>query len=150
MSLVAGVILCALLCGCGREAAVRRVAQGYLDAVSNYKISEAKPYVTPEMCEHTLYMDSILVSLMTDSAISAAIPAKVVIEKVVFDNDTVATVHFHKTSPNSDDHATLPMLCRDGKWWVHQIVNFPPILEALVKGTQGGQDAHTNDTVQCR
>lgn len=108
---------------------IRTVAQGYLDAMGNYRPTDARAYASKETCEITLtFYESMLQH--TDSAVyKGNIPATITLGEVKVTEDTIATVDFHKSTPASEQDGTLHLLRRDGHWQVHEVIAVPKILQ---------------------
>ncbi len=104
----------------GRKA--ERVAYLYSEAMANYRIDNAEPYVTEETLP-TLDFLRRLVKEVPPEYIERDTPATIEITQVSFTSDTTAWAHYHKTTPNKDFRDSIPMVRREGKWRIHIPMN---------------------------
>ena len=107
-----------ILVGCNSEKRnVEKAAQGYLDAVTNFKTDEARKYAAPDF-EQYIEMMEIFVSWAHKDTIAALIPNKVTINNVEIYADTAAIVSFHSSNPRQETDAQIKMIKIDGEWKV--------------------------------
>lgn len=124
----AGLLTMAAACGPDTDA-ISAAAQGYLDAMGNYRPADARPYASKETCEITL---SFFESLMqhTDPAVYADnMPATITLGEISVEDDTLARVAFHKSTPVMEQDDTLHLVCRRGRWQVHEVIVIPKFLQ---------------------
>lgn len=115
-----------LLAACaGGEGQLREYAQGYLDALGNYRPAEARPYASPETCEKTLTFYEALMNYTDSSVFKNNIPATITLGEIRYSDDTCATVAFHKSTPITEQDGTLHMVKRGRKWLAHEVINLP-------------------------
>lgn len=129
------VILLLLSSCCNNEKKqIEQAAYGYLDAMGNYRIDDARPYSTPQTCSVTLdFLCKIMPSVDT-AYISSNTPAEITIKSVQQTSDTTAYVLFHKSTPITQQDDTLQMVKMDGRWLAHVIINVPPLINATLDG----------------
>lgn len=124
-----------LLAGCGNEEKeIRAAAQGYLDAMGNYCPTEARAYATEETCDVTLAYFEMLMQYTDSSVYANNMPATITLGDIVMEEDSLATVAFHKHTPIKEQDGTVEVLRRNGEWRVHQVIEIPPMLR--VGGTE--------------
>lgn len=124
-----------LLSGCGNEEKeIRAAAQGYLDAMGNYRPTEARAYATEETCDVTLAYFEMLMQYTDSSVYANNMPATITLGDIVMEEDSLATVAFHKHTPIKEQDGTVEVLRRNGEWRVHQVIEIPPMLR--VGGTE--------------
>lgn len=123
-------LLCAglLMAACSSdEEKIRESAQGYLDALGNYRPAEARPYASVETCEKTLAFYEALMKYTDSSVFKNNIPATIALGEISYSDDTSATVAFHKSTPITEQDGTLHMVKRDRKWLAHEVIGFPTV-----------------------
>lgn len=123
-------LLCAglLMAACSSdEEKIRESAQGYLDALGNYRPAEARPYASVETCEKTLAFYEALMNYTDSSVFKNNIPATITLGEIDYSNDTSATVAFHKSTPITEQDGTLHMVKRGRKWLAHEVIGFPTV-----------------------
>jgi len=135
------ILLCGLLllAACNSDnKEISTVAQGYLDAMGNYKPSEARPYSTQQTCDVTLsFFEKVMAQ--TDPAVYANnMPATITLGEIVIE-DTLAEVTFHKSTPSTEQDGTLHCVKRDGKWLVNEVIVIPGLVQAAVDTTIGSR-----------
>ena len=124
-----------LLAGCGNEEKeIRAAAQGYLDAMGNYRPTEARAYATEETCDVTLAYFEMLMQYTDSSVYANNMPATITLGDIVMEEDSLATVAFHKHTPIKEQDGTVEVLRRNGEWRVHQVIEIPPMMR--VGGTE--------------
>lgn len=123
-------LLCAglLMAACSSdEEKIRESAQGYLDALGNYRPAEARPYASVETCEKALAFYEALMKYTDSSVFKNNIPATIALGEISYSDDTSATVAFHKSTPITEQDGTLHMVKRDRKWLAHEVIGFPTV-----------------------
>jgi len=135
--LFGGLLLSGLmiLASCNNEnKEIQTVAQGYLDAMGNYKPAEARPYSTQQTCDVTLSFFEKIVA-QTDPAVYANnMPASITLGEITIE-DTLAEVAFHKSTPSMEQDGTLHCVKREGKWLVNEVIEIPGLVQAAVDTT---------------
>lgn len=122
--LFAGLLMAA--CSSDEEK-IKESAQGYLDALGNYRPAEARPYASAETCEKTLAFYEALMKYTDSSVFKNNIPATIALGEISYSDDTSATVAFHKSTPITEQDGTLHMVKRDRKWLAHEVIGFPTV-----------------------
>lgn len=123
-------LLCAglLMAACNSdEEKIKESAQGYLNALGNYRPAEARPYASVETCEKTLAFYEALMNYTDSSVFKNNIPATITLGEISYSNDTSATVAFHKSTPITEQDGTLHMVKRGRKWLAHEVIGFPTV-----------------------
>ena len=103
-------LLCAglLMAACSSdEEKIKESAQGYLNALGNYRPAEARPYASAETCEKTLAFYEALMKYTDSSVFKNNIPATIALGEIDYSDDTSATVAFHKSTPITEQDGTL-------------------------------------------
>ena len=112
-------LLAVLLAGCSNDdKQIRAAAQGYLDAMGNYRPADARPYATEETCNVTLAFFEMLMQHTDPSVYANNIPATITLGDITIAEDTLATVAFHKHTPSKEQDGEVTLVCRDGQWRV--------------------------------
>ena len=123
-------LLCAglLMAACSSdEEKIKESAQGYLNALGNYRPAEARPYASVETCEKALAFYEALMKYTDSSVFKNNIPATIALGEISYSDDTSATVAFHKSTPITEQDGTLHMVKRDRKWLAHEVIGFPTV-----------------------
>ena len=102
-------------------------AQGYLDAMGNYRPTEARQYATPQTCDVTLAFFERVLEFTDSSVYANNIPAEITLGDIVITDDTSATVDFHKSTPSTQQDGTIHLSKRDGTWLVNEVLNVPQL-----------------------
>ena len=126
----AALIAIGLLQACGGEKQLKEYAQGYLDAMGNYRPAEARPFATAETCDNTLAFYETLMAFTDSSVFRNNIPAHITLGEITYSDDTCATVAFHKSTPTRQQDGTLHLVKRRGKWLVHEVLKLPKMPDA--------------------
>lgn len=116
--LMAACLVASLTACHNDERQAEKVAYVYSDAMANYRIDDAEPYVTEETLP-TLEFLRRLVKEVPPEYIEHDTPAKIEIIRISLTSDTTAWAHYHKTTPNKDFRDSIPMVKRQGEWRVH-------------------------------
>lgn len=109
------------------EEQIRQCAQGYLDAMGNYRPTEARQYSSKETCDITLAFFEQVMAYTDSSVYSNNIPATITIGQIVVTDDTTATAAFHKSTPSVEQDGSINLVKRDRKWQVHEVLNVPQL-----------------------
>ena len=114
------VLSAVVLFSCNSEKReVERVAQAYLDAETNFKIDEARPYVAgDEMTSAMNMIENFVMPNMEKSVLDSLVPCKVKITDVDMFADTAAVVSFHSSNLKQESDAQILMSKIDGEWKV--------------------------------
>lgn len=121
-----------LLTACNHDnRQIRATAQGYLDAVGNFKPTEARPYCTQEMCDTTITFFEMLMEHSDSSAYANNIPAKITLGDIEKE-DSLAIVYYHKSTPSVEQDGQLHLVKRKHQWLVHEIIYVPPIVRTMM------------------
>ena len=117
-------------CGSNPQKEIQKNAYGYLDAMGNYRIDDAKPYASKETCEKTLYaIQNYLMPKVDTNYIKSNTPATIEILGVDILSDTTAVVSYKKTTPITiQNDGRLDMIKEDGRWCAEVIIALPPIM----------------------
>ena len=118
---------------------IERVALGYLDAMGNYRFDDAKPFATDETIETTLrFCNEVVMAQADTNAVLAAnikanMPATIVIDSIVRQNDTAALAYFTKNTPTTrNQHGKKLVVLRHGHWRVHEVIVLPDLLRTAI------------------
>lgn len=109
---------------------IKQSAQGYLDAMGNYRPADARPYSTQQTCDVTLAFFEHIMQFTDSSVYSNNIPAEITIGDITITDDTTATAAFHKSTPSVQQDGTINLVKRQGRWLVHQVLNVPQLPQA--------------------
>ena len=138
-------ILALLLCvACGsHQNDIEKAAYGYLDAMGNYRIEDAKPYASRQTCEKTLdVLQKSLMPKVDTNYIKSNTPATIEILGVEVLSDTTAVVNYKKTTPITvQNDGRLDMIKEDGRWCAEVIIALPPIVAMDSTELQSGISA---------
>jgi len=123
--------LALLFSGCNsEEKMVKKTAFGYLDAMGNYRISEAEQFASKETVETTLkVIEQVIMPNMDSSYIKRNTPATIEITEVNIENDTTAVVNYKKTTPIQIQSGELNLVKRDNKWQAVVSITLPSALK---------------------
>ena len=117
-----------LLTACANdEEQIRQCAQGYLDAMGNYRPTEARQYATQQTCDVTLAFFEKVMEVTDPSVYANNIPAEITIGDITIADDTTATANFHKSTPTVQQDGSIDLVKRDRKWQVHQVLDVPTL-----------------------
>lgn len=119
-------------CANKTEKEIEEAAQGYLNAMGNYRIEEAAPYATQQTREKTIPTILNLLSLMNDTAyIKSNTPATITIQNTRMISDTLACIYYHKSTPIKEVDDSVMVLFENGKWLVD--VHIQPVSVSSVE-----------------
>lgn len=122
-------LLALLLAGCSNDdKQIRTAAQGYLDAMGNYRPTDARPYATEETCNVTLAFFEKMMQYTNPSVYANNIPATITLGDITMEEDTLATIAFHKHTPSMEQDGKIQLVRREGHWLVDQVIDIPGIL----------------------
>ena len=116
--LVLFTVAAALAVSCNSEKSeVKRVAQAYLDAETNFKIDEARQYIDGEDLVSTMDMiENFVLPNMEKSLLDSLVPNKVKIKDVEMFADTAAVVSFHSSNLKHESNAQI-LMSKIGEEW---------------------------------
>lgn len=136
-----------LLASCNSDTKqIQQSAQGYLEALGNYRPADARPYATEQTCNITLNFFEKLVA-HTDTAVYANnMPATITLGNITMD-DTSAQVAYHKSTPSTQQDGTVNLVKRDGKWLVDQVIQVPGLMQAIMD-TAAAAPAFDQETIE--
>ena len=107
---------------------IEKAAYGYLDAMGNYRISDAYQYATPETQQKTLrFIEERIMPITDKNYIKSETPATITITGITIKSDTTAEAMFHKSTPSSERNNMLQLVKRNGKWMAHVPIDVPDI-----------------------
>lgn len=116
-------------CGSNPQKEIEKNAYGYLDAMGNYRIDDARPYASTPTCERTLDVLQKYILPKTDTNyIISNTPATIDILGVELLSDTTAVVSYSKTTPLQVQSGKLDMVKENGRWCAEVIIALPPIM----------------------
>ena len=119
-----------LMAGCSNDTEqIRIAAQGYLDAMGNYRPADARPYSTDETCSVTLAFFEHMMQFTDPSVYANNIPATITLGEISIEEDTLATVDFHKSTPSMEQDGKVHLVLRNGQWRVHEVIQIPPMMQ---------------------
>lgn len=99
---------------------VERIAQAYLDAETNFRVDEARPYVTGEEMTYVLDMiENFVLPNISKEVLDSLTPNKVTIKETELFGDT-AIVSFHSKNLKNESDAQILMVRNDTTWLVIQ------------------------------
>ena len=129
------------LFGCNNdEKQIIKVAEGYLDAMGNYRIEDAYQYATKTTRETTLpYLSETLIPMTDSTFLAANVPAEIELDSLLVVGDT-AWVLYTKTTPLKRYQNTIYLIKEEGKWLVDVPLAIPETFTITPNGI-------TTDTV---
>ncbi len=130
------ICIAAVVCfGCidrqKEKALVTEAAQGYLEAVGNYRFDEAVPYSSRQTVENTLDVFNRLMKFTDTAYVRSNTPAEITITDVKVLTSTTALVYYHKHSPITELDDSVSVIKEEGRWLVDDYVQEPPVLNFL-------------------
>ena len=130
-----------LLASCNKDdRAIRKTAQGYLDAMGNYQIEAAEPFATEETRTKTLhFVEKIIMPITDTNYINSNRPATITLGDITYTSDTTATIAFHKKTPIKEEDGTLDLVKRNDTWQAQVLINVPQLLLPM--------KTHTSDSI---
>lgn len=137
LTLIALISLTAATCG-GEKTLVKEAAFGYLDAMGNYRVADARPYATPQTQSITLdYIEKSIMPHANQADIARNTPATITIKRVKIINDTTARAYYRKVTPITRQNDSITLVKRDGAWKVSLLIQRSRTLDAMEKMTSG-------------
>ena len=119
----AACCLLALLASCSDDQGeIKNAAYGYLNAMGNYRPSEARPYVTQETADITLAFFEEMLEHTDPSVYADNMPAEITVGQITID-DTTATAAFHKSTPTVQQDGEIHLRKRNDQWLVHEVLD---------------------------
>ncbi len=124
-------IIAAIFTSCkSDQALIEQSAMGYLTAMGNYRISEAKPFATEETIENTLKtIEQYIMPNLDSTVIKENTPAIIKIDNITKTGDTTAEVSYVKYTPKQKQEGKLDMVKRKGEWKVQVRIQIPESLK---------------------
>lgn len=127
LNLTLSLLLILTLCSCNRqEKEITEAATGYLTALANYHIADAKPYATQETVEtYIASLEQYIQPLLDTNELfrtncMAATPATITIDNIEIKDDTIAMVTYTQAMPTGTSTGrTLEMRLRPEGWRAH-------------------------------
>lgn len=120
LKVISSIAVIALLFSCNSEKReVERIAQAYLDAETNFRISEARPYVSKKFEPMLNQIENFVLPNISDTVLNSLLPNKVTIKKTELFGDT-AIVSFHSSNPSQETDAQVMLVRSDTTWLVVQ------------------------------
>lgn len=117
------LLLCSTQCNT-EQSLIKDTAYNYLDAMGNYRISEAAPYATKQTQEKTIrVINERIMPNMDSSYITKNTPAEITIKDVRMVNDTTAMVVYKKVTPIKRVIDSLKVVKQNGQWKASAIIN---------------------------
>jgi outer membrane lipoprotein-sorting protein len=119
------VLLLIVFASCQQEEKkAEKIAYAYLNAMANYRVDEAEMYATPETSKTTLVLSKQLLAMVDTAYIISDTPAKIDIQELVIQDDTLATVKYVKNTPLKQNMQGELLLVKRGKQWLaHDVLN---------------------------
>jgi len=113
-----------LLSACStNENQIRKIAFGYLDAMGNYRISDAYRYASTQTQNTTLkYIETNIMPKADTASLMRDTPAIITITNINMTSDTTASVMFHKSTPLSEKNNILNMIKENGHWCADVVI----------------------------
>ena len=112
----------------GGKHQIKSVAKKYLYATSEYNINEECRYATPETVEGLRTVEKTIMRMVDPEYIKKNTPAKITINDIYFDNDSVANVVYHKKTPIQEFDDTLCMVKYEGEWKAQIRIKLPDVI----------------------
>lgn len=112
---------------------IEETAMGYLDALGNYRVSDARPFSTPQTCDVTLSFFEAMMANTDPTVYANNIPATITIGEITMNDDSTATVAFHKSTPSVEQDGTITVIKMDGKWLVDQVLDINPMMMQMAR-----------------
>lgn len=145
--LVASAIIMAAGCNSDKRE-IKSVAYGYLNAMGNYRPSEARPFATQKTADITLTFYEQMMEHTDSSAYADNIPADITIGKISITGDTAATAAFHKSTPTVQQDGEIRLAKENGQWRVDDVIKITFNPFALKRGNPPDKDEETEATSQ--
>lgn len=115
----------------GDEQMIEKNAYAYLDAMGNYRISEAENYATTETINNTLhFIEETIMPNLDQNYVRQNTPATIEINQVTIIDDSTAEVAYTKTTPIQVQEGKLAMVKENQEWKAKVIMNIPQFMKA--------------------
>lgn len=125
---ITALLALAAACTSSPTSEIESAAQGYLDAMGNYRIDDAMPYASRETREKTIPTFNFIMAHTDTAYVNSNRPATITIHNTRMLSDTSATVYYHKSTPIKETDDSVTVILEDGKWLVNVIINLPPMM----------------------
>ena len=113
----------------GDEKMIETNAYGYLYAMSNYHISEAKNFATTETVNNTLhFVEETIIPNLDPNFVKQNTPATIEINQVTIIDDSTAEVAYTSTTPKEVKEGKLEMVKENQEWKAKVIINIPKFM----------------------
>lgn len=137
---IAFISLTAATCG-GEKNLIKNTAYGYLDAMGNYRISDARKYSTPQTQKTTLdYIEQSIMPFVDSADIHRNTPAKITIKNVRIVDDTTAKAYYRKVTPIKTQNDSITLVKRNGEWKVNLLIKRSRTLDAMSRMVGADKD----------
>lgn len=121
---------------------IEAAAQGYLDAMGNYRIDDAAPYASRETREKTIPTFNFIMAHTDTAYVNSNRPATITIGSTRMLSDTTARVYYHKSTPIKEVDDSVNVILEEGQWLVDFVAVLPP-MKAPDKLTRKAVDPST-------
>lgn len=126
---IIAVLLALLASACSNDTEkIQIAAQGYLDAMGNYRPSDARAYAAQETQDSTLSYYESLMADMDPALYANNMPATITLGEINI-QDTIAQVSYHKSTPITQQDGSLTLVKRQGEWLAYEVIHVPPIMK---------------------
>lgn len=113
------------------EQMIEQNALGYLEAMGNYRITEAEQYATTETINHTLhFIEQTIMPNLDSTYLRKNTPATIEINDIHITSDSTAEVSYTKTTPIQVQEGKLAMVKENQEWKARVIINIPKFMNA--------------------
>lgn len=112
-----------------RDAAIRQAAQGYLDAVGNYRFADAAPYASQLTREQTLPTFGRIMQRADTAYTNANQPATITLGGISMVDRHTARIAYHKHTPITEQDDSLTVVREEGRWLAEVELGFVPYLD---------------------
>lgn len=111
------------------EQMIEQNALGYLEAMGNYRITEAEQYATTETINNTLhFIERTIMPNLDSTYLLKNTPATIEINDVHIISDSTAEVSYTKTTPIQVQEGKLAMVKENQEWKARVIINIPQFM----------------------
>lgn len=129
MAALLAVVACACTNTAERDAAIRQAAQGYLDAVGNYRFDQAMPYASQITREHTIPTFNRIMQRADTAYTNANQPAVITLGGINMVDRHTARIAYHKHTPITEQDDSLTVVREEGRWLAEVRLGFVPFLD---------------------
>lgn len=113
------------------EQMIEQNALGYLEAMGNYRITEAEQYATTETINNTLhFIEQTIMPNLDSTYLRKNTPATIEINDIHIISDSTAEVSYTKTTPIQVQEGKLAMVKENQEWKARVIIHIPKFLNA--------------------